>query len=415
MVSKPPVRVASDGAPAMLSPSHDYCYYRDLFRGQRAPFAFVDMDYLQRNIELTLARANGKRVRLATKSLRSVAIIRRLLDASSQFQGLMCFTAREAVHLASLGFEDLLVGYPCYAMADIEDVARAVAGGASITLMVDSLEHSERANAVAERLGAHIPLCVEIDMSLPLPGLRFGVWRSPLRTAADARPIFAAIQAASSVYLDGIMGYEAQIAGLGDRFAGQGPKNALVRLLKARSAADVARRRAEVVALAREMGASPRVVNGGGTGSMRTTGAEDAVTEITVGSGFYGPGLFDNYQEFRYLPAAAYAIEIVRRPAPNIYTCLGGGYIASGAVGAEKAPSVYLPIGAAFDGNEGAGEVQTPIHYHGPEQLELGDPIFLRHAKAGELCERFTHLLLAADGEIVEQVTTYRGDGLCFL
>lgn len=415
MVSEPPTRPPSGVAPSTLAPTRDYRYYRDLFRGQRAPFAFVDLDYLQANIQRTLARANGKRIRLATKSLRSVAIIRRILDASAIFQGLMCFTAPEAVHLANLGFTDLLVGYPCYAEPDIAGVARAVAGGATITLMVDSLDHVKRVNAVAERLGARIALCVEIDMSLPLPGLRFGVWRSPLRTAADARPIFEAILASSAVFLDGIMGYEAQIAGLGDRFPGQAPKNVLVRLLKGRSAEDVARRRAEVVALAREMGAAPRLVNGGGTGSMRTTGAEDAITEITVGSGFYGPGLFDNYQEFRYQPAAGFAIEIVRQPAPDIYTCLGGGYIASGAVGAEKAPTIYLPPGARFDGNEGAGEVQTPIFYSGPERLALGDPIFLRHSKAGELCERFNHLYLVANGEIVDTVTTYRGDGLCFL
>ena len=394
---------------------HDYSYYRDIFQGQRAPFAFLDLDLLQENIHLTLARAQGKKVRLATKSLRSVEVIRRILAASPQFQGLMCYTAREAVHLASLGFTDLLVGYPIWSEPDIEEVARAVATGATITLMVDSIAHVERINAVAERVGARIPLCLEIDMSLPLPGLRFGVWRSPLRTVSDARPVIACIQASPSVYLDGIMGYEAQIAGVGDHFSGQALKNGLVRMLKGRSTGDVTRRRAAVVALARSMGCELRFVNGGGTGSMRTTGAEGAVTEITVGSGFYGPGLFDHYQEFHYQPAAAYAVEIVRRPAADVYTCLGGGYIASGAVGPEKAPVVYLPAGARLDGREGAGEVQTPIHYAGPERLALGDPIFLRHSKAGELCERFTHLSLVSNGALVERVTTYRGDGWCFL
>ena len=59
--------------------------------------------------------------------------------------------------------------------------------------------------------------------------------------------------------------------------------------------------------------------------------------------------------------------------------------------------------------------MQTPIRYNGPEKLQLGDPIFLRHAKAGELCERFTHLLVVADGALVDTFTTYRGDGQCFL
>jgi D-serine deaminase-like pyridoxal phosphate-dependent protein len=156
-------------------------------------------------------------------------------------------------------------------------------------------------------------------------------------------------------------------------------------------------------------------VNGGGTGSLHTTRAEPAVTEITVGSGFYSPALFDSYRDFRYQPAAGFAIEIVRRPQPDIYTCLGGGYIASGAAGKEKLPEAYLPQGAKLEALEGAGEVQTPVRYRGAEKLDIGDPIFLRHAKAGELCERFTHLLLVRDGKVVETVTTYRGDGRNFL
>lgn len=414
MLSEQAAQTPPAGA-AKGSARRDYSYYRGIFQGRRAPFAFLDLDLLQDNIQLTLARAKDKKIRLATKSLRSVSVIRRILAASPQFQGLMCFTAREAIYLASLGFTDLLVGYPCYGERDIEEVAQAVASGASITLMVDSIAHIERVNAVAERIGTKIPLCLDIDMSLPLPGLRFGVWRSPLRTASDTRPIIERIQASKGVHLDGIMGYEAQIAGVGDNFSGQALKNRLVRMLKDRSAGEVARRRAEVVALARSLGRELRFVNGGGTGSMRTTGAEAVVTEITVGSGFYGPGLFDHYQEFHYQPAAAYAVEIIRRPADGVYTCLGGGYIASGAVGPEKAPVVYLPAGARLDSNEGAGEVQTPIHYSGPERLGLGDPVFLRHSKAGELCERFTQLLLVSNGAVVDTVTTYRGDGLCFL
>jgi D-serine deaminase-like pyridoxal phosphate-dependent protein len=188
-----------------------------------------------------------------------------------------------------------------------------------------------------------------------------------------------------------------------------------VRQLKRRSAREVARRRAALVELVRSYGLTLRFVNGGGTGSMATTGAEAVVTEITVGSGFYSPALFDNYIEFRYLPAAGYAIEIVRQPAPTIYTCLGGGYTASGAAGVDKLPKPYLPRGAHLLPLEGAGEVQTPIRYNGPLSLNPGDPIFMRHAKAGELCERFPTLLLVSNGAIIDEVPTYRGDGQCFI
>ncbi|MBI3735552.1 amino acid deaminase/aldolase, partial [Candidatus Sumerlaeota bacterium] len=91
------------------------------------------------------------------------------------------------------------------------------------------------------------------------------------------------------------------------------------------------------------------------------------------------------------------------------------GYIASGAAGKDKLPYPYLPAGSELLPLEGAGEVQTPIAYRGPEKLEIGDPIFMRHSKAGELCERFKSLLLVSAGKIVDEVPTYRGEGECFV
>lgn len=393
----------------------DYAYYRELFRGQRMPFAFVDLDVLDENARQIAGRAQGKRVRLASKSLRCVAMLRRILAADACFQGIMCFTAREAVYLAAQGFDDLLLGYPCWHREDIAEIAQATQAGTHITLMVDSTAHVAQIEAVASEYDVRLPLCLDMDMSLDVPGLHFGVWRSPLRTVEQARPLIERIVQSEHVWLDGVMGYEAQIAGVGDAYPGQAAKNALVRQLKRRSAREVARRRAALVELLANYGVSPRFVNGGGTGSLATTRTEAVVTEITVGSGFYSPALFDNYTEFRYLPAAAYAIEIVRRPAPGIYTCLGGGYTASGAAGADKLPKPYLPRGARLLPLEGAGEVQTPIQYSGPLSLNPGDPIFMRHAKAGELCEHFPTLLLVSKGAIIDETPTYRGDGQCFI
>ena len=394
---------------------HDYDYYRDIFRGHTMPFAYLDLDLLDENIRQIKSRTGGKRVRLASKSLRSVAVIRRILDSDECFQGLMCFTAQEAAYMAEQGFDDLLIGYPCWHEEDIAAVARATANGAHITLMIDSIAHVEQAEKVAQKHGIRLPLCLDIDMSSNFPGLHFGVWRSSLRTAEQVRPILDCILDSSHVWLDGLMGYEAQIAGLGDNYPGKMLKNTLVRSLKRRSVVEIAERRAAIVALIERHGIQLRVVNGGGTGSMRTTRAEPAVTEITVGSGFYAPALFDNYRDFRFQPAAGYAIEIVRQPEPSLYTCLGGGYIASGAIGSDKQPQPYLPSGAHLDPLEGAGEVQTPVRYEGSTQLHLGDPIFIRHSKAGELCERFTHLLLVSHGAVVDTVMTYRGDGQCFI
>jgi D-serine deaminase-like pyridoxal phosphate-dependent protein len=414
--------LAPEGKPTSASPStpthegkRDYAYYRGIFGNRPMPFAFLDLDLLEQNIRQIVARAQGKRVRLASKSLRSVAVIRRILAADPCFQGIMCYTAREAAYLASQGFDDLLIGYPTWNEQDIAAIARATAAGTHITLMVDSTDHVEQIETVAARYGVRLPLCLEVDMSMHLPGLHFGVWRSPVRTPEQARPVLARIMASSHTWLDGLMGYEAQIAGVGDNFPGHKASNAVVQGLKRRSIREVAERRTDLVDLVKSYGLALRFVNGGGTGSIATTRAEQAVTEITVGSGFYAPALFDNYRDFRYQPAAAFAIEIVRHPHPHIYTCLGGGYIASGSVGPEKQPQPYLPQGAKLISLEGAGEVQTPIRYKGRVPLEIGDPVFMRHSKAGELCERFTHLLLVSDGAIEDEVTTYRGDGQCFI
>ena len=394
---------------------HDYAYYKSVFGSHPMPFAFLDLDLLQQNIRQIVAQAQGKKVRLASKSLRSIPVIRRIMAANPCFQGIMCYTAQEAVYLASQGFEDLLIGYPAWNEQDIAVVARATAAGTHITLMVDSTEHVEQIELIASRYGVRLPLCLEIDMSMDLPGLHFGVWRSPVRTPEQARLVLERIMASPHVWLDGLMGYEAQIAGVGDNFPGHKVKNAVVQRLKQRSIREIAIRRSAIVELVKRYGVSLRFVNGGGTGSIATTRTEQAVTEITVGSGFYAPALFDNYRDFRYHPAAAFAIEIVRHPRPHIYTCLGGGYIASGSVGPEKQPQPYLPQGAKLISLEGAGEVQTPIKYKGSVPLKIGNPVFMRHSKAGELCERFTHLLLVSDGAIVDEVTTYRGDGQCFI
>jgi D-serine deaminase-like pyridoxal phosphate-dependent protein len=393
----------------------DYPLYREIFRGQPMPFAYLDLDLFAENVRQIASQAGDKRIRVASKSLRCVAALRRVLQAHTCFQGIMCYTAREAVWLAKQGFTDLLIGYPTWHPADLGAVAKATTEGAQITLMIDSIAHIDQIERVAADYQTRLPVCLDIDMSVEFPGLYFGVRRSPLRFAEEIRPVLQRLQDSSTVYLDGVMGYEAQIAGVGDHAPGQMAKNVLVQQLKKRSLDSIRRRRREAVDLIRTSGFALRFVNGGGTGSELTTREETVVTEITVGSGFYAPALFDYYQAFHYQPALGYAIEIVRKPAPGIYTCLGGGYTASGAAGPDRLPLPYLPAGVRLLPLEGAGEVQTPVAYSGIHHLDLGDPIFLRHAKAGEVCERFTHLFFIQKGAIVEQAPTYRGEGQCFL
>lgn len=393
----------------------DYGYYKAVFADRPLPFAFVDLDLLASNMRQIQARAGRTRIRLASKSIRCVAVLERILRADPQFAGLLCFTAAEAAWLSRRGFDDLVVGYPSWHEAGIAALCDEAAAGKTVAAMADSPEHIARLAAVAARRGAVLPVCLDIDLSLDLPGLRFGVWRSPIRSVAQALAVAEAVERSPHLRLDGLMGYEAQVAGLGDRLPGQVAKSALIRLLKRWSVALAARRRGAIVAALGRRGMALRFVNGGGTGSIETTIREPAVTEVTVGSGFFAPTLFDHYQAFRHLPAAGFAIEIVRRPRADLYTCLGGGYPASGAAGPEKLPAPYLPAGASLLPLEGAGEVQTPIQYRGPVRLAPGDPIFMRHSKAGELCERFNELALVEDGAVRSVAPTYRGEGQAFL
>jgi D-serine deaminase-like pyridoxal phosphate-dependent protein len=153
-------------------------------------------------------------------------------------------------------------------------------------------------------------------------------------------------------------------------------------------------------------------VNGGGTGSLETTSADPSVTEVSAGSGLFSPSLFDGYRAFRHEPALLFALPITRRPSAGIATCFGGGYIASGSGGADRLPVPWLPEGCALLPYEGAGEVQTPITL--ARDLPIGAPIFFRHAKAGEICERFERVLLVEGDRITGEAPTYRGEGHAF-
>jgi D-serine deaminase-like pyridoxal phosphate-dependent protein len=139
------------------------------------------------------------------------------------------------------------------------------------------------------------------------------------------------------------------------------------------------------------------------------------VTELTAGSGLFGPALFDDYSRFRPRPAAFYALPVVRRPGRGVVTALGGGYAASGPAGADRLPRPWWPAGLKLDPQEGAGETQTPLRGAVANMLKIGDRVWMRHAKAGELCERFDRLYLISGDRIVEEVPTYRGEGQCFL
>ena len=396
----------------MTAPDHGY--YARALAGQRLPAAFIDRDALAANLATLQRRAGALPIRLVTKSIRSVAIIRWLLAASPTLRGLLCYSPAEAAWLAGEGFDDLVVAYPSVEPTDLRAVAAALRSGRTITLMVDHGDQLDRIAAVAQAEGVILPVAIDLDMSSDFPGIRFGVYRSPVDGAGPALALAGEIARRPGLRLDGLMGYEGQIAGLMDEVPGQRVKNRLVKLLKRRSIAEVNRRRQATVAALVAAGHRLRFVNGGGTGSFESTGADPSVTELAAGSGLYVPTLFDHYAAFRSRPAAGFALPITRIPRAGMVTCSGGGYPASGPAGRDRLPTPWLPEGCSLIANEGAGEVQTPVRLPAGTGLGIGDPLLFRHAKAGELCERFNELLLIEGGRVVDRVSTYRGDGKCF-
>lgn len=393
----------------------NYGYYRDIFKGVQFPYAFVDLDLFDENIKQIAKRAGNKTIRIASKSVRCKELLKRALAADPIYQGIMCYTTLEAVWLSQEGFDDLLIGYPSWHAEQVTEACKEIAKGKTIIFMVDMPEHVTHLDKIGKANGVTIPICIDLDMSSDYPGLHFGVWRSSVRSATDALKLYEVIKTCPNVNLTGVMGYEAQIAGVGDNWPGKTAMNNIIRFLKNRSVKEIAKRRGDTVKALLDAGATLPLVNGGGTGSLEWTIQEPWVNEVTVGSGLYNSGLFDHYTNFRHYPSAAYAVEIVRQPKPDLYTCHSGGYTASGAAGKDKLPVPYLPAGAALLDQEGAGEVQTPIKYNGPEKLQLGDPVYLRHSKAGELCERFKNLYLVSKGKIIGSTPTYRGEGQCFV
>jgi D-serine deaminase-like pyridoxal phosphate-dependent protein len=383
--------------------------------GDRAlPCAVLDLDLLEQNARSALARSGALPVRLGTKSIRSAGVLRHLAKLSPRFRGLLAYSATEASWLASLGFDDIVVAYPTLDRDAIGSVARSLVAGSRIILMVDDRDQIETIAAVAAMSNVVIPVCIDLDMSSTFPGLYFGVQRSPVRTPRQAVALARSIATKATLQLDGLMGYEAQISGLQDALPKQQLKNSVVRALKARSMREISARRAETVKALRDAGFALRFVNGGGSGSLEQTAADPSVTEVTAGSVFFGPALFDGFSSFQPQPALTFALPIVRRPRAQTFTCSGGGYIASGPAGRDRWPTPYLPAGGRLLPNEGAGEVQTPVAFAHATPLKLGDPIFFRHAKAGELCERFQRILCIRGGEVVDEFATYRGDGRCF-
>jgi D-serine deaminase-like pyridoxal phosphate-dependent protein len=383
--------------------------------GLESPLAVLDLEALRFNTHDLVRRAAGKPIRVASKSIRMRGLIHALLGTEG-YAGVLAFTLPEALWLAET-IDDIVVGYPTADADAIRRLAGDPIAASRVTLMVDSVEHLDFIDAcVQPNQRERLRLCLELDASWRSAVLlgHVGVWRSPIRTADQATALARVIEARAGFTLVGMMAYEAQIAGLGDRNDPRGSWSLTKRWMKRRSIAELTERRAEAVAAVRQVGPL-EFVNGGGTGSIESTSQDGAVTEIAAGSGILGGHLFDNYQSFSPAPAASFALSVVRKPAPSMAVILGGGWVASGPPGEDRMPRLEWPTGLQLVPREMAGEVQTPIRGEAASRLGTGDRVWLRHSKSGELSERVNEFAVVDNDRAVDRLPTYRGEGKAFL
>ncbi len=375
------------------------------------PVATIDLDALRFNALDLVVRSSGVPIRVASKSIRVPQVLDATLDLAG-FAGILAFTLPEALWLAET-HDDIVLGYPSVDRAAIAALAGDARAAARITLMVDDLAQLDLIDAVAPPAERPVlRVAIDADASWRAPGLgHIGVRRSPVHDVGEVTRLARAIAARRGFRLVGLMMYEAQVAGQPDD---AGADAAVIRWMQRRSVQELTDRRGAIVAALREI-ATLEFVNGGGTGSLETTAADLAVTETTAGSGLLAGHLFDGYRAFSPAPAAAFALEVVRKPTADIVTVLGGGWIASGPPVASRQPLPVWPAGLVTLGREGAGEVQTPLQGEAARRLKVGDRVWFRHAKSGELAERVDRYHLTSGATRVGEATTYRGEGKSFL
>jgi D-serine deaminase-like pyridoxal phosphate-dependent protein len=375
------------------------------------PFAVLDADAYEANTAALVLRAAGKPIRVASKSVRCRPLLGEIV-ARPGWRGVMSFSLAEALWLHRTDTsDDILMGYPTVDRFALTTLAASAPAAAAITLMIDDVDQLDFLDSVVPPdRRPPLRVCIDLDASWrPIGRAHVGARRSPLRSAKDIDALARAIVSRPGFGLVGLMSYEAQIAGLGDAPVGRPVYGRVVRTMQRWSFADILRRRAAAVKAARQH-ADLEFVNGGGTGSIASTAADPSVTEVTAGSGLYGPTLFDTYTAWTPAPAAYFAASVVRRPAPGMVTVHGAGWVASGPADPTRQPRPVLPEGLRLLPTEGAGEVQTPLAGTAADALRVGDRVWFRHAKAGELCEHVDELHVVRGDRIERSVPTYRGE-----
>lgn len=132
----------------------DYATLKKALKGTEMPCALLLVDSFQQNVKQIAANSKQKHIRVASKSIRSISVLKDIFQSSSTFRGIMSYSGSEAIYLADHGFDDLLIAYPIWNETILHNIAERVKSGKTLTVMIDSVAHIDRLEAIAKKAKA---------------------------------------------------------------------------------------------------------------------------------------------------------------------------------------------------------------------------------------------------------------------
>lgn len=204
------------------------------FKNVERPFAWLDLDALDANIQYVQEQCGNQQIRIATKSVRSIDVIRYIQERIANCSGFMAFTASETAYLLEQGFDNILIGYPVYEEKAIEQISHFIKQGRKVLFMVDNVVQANLLQKIAAEQSVTFEVCIDINVSTDYKLLYYGTKRSPIDSVDKLKQLTDQIKKLPNIKISACMAYDAQIAGVTDATSNF-LKDVLVRGLKKHS------------------------------------------------------------------------------------------------------------------------------------------------------------------------------------
>lgn len=315
------------------------------------PAIIVDLDIAEANIKAMadFTRENGVSLRPHMKTAKSPFWARKQMEAGAI--GVCAAKVGEAEILAEGGVPEILIPNQIVGSTKIRRLFGAAARS-NLTVAVDSHENVAELSEAAQAFGIELGVILEIETGMDRAGVEPGEVATTLAKAVDR---------ASGLRFDGVMGYEGGsvfIEGFEAR-----KESALLTIDKLLAAVD------DIEAA----GIDVKIISAGGTGTYDITGKIDRVTELQCGSYLFMDAKYmevfgDHPHPFR--PALTVLGTITSRPVPG--RAIADPGLKAIAVDIDD-PKVVGIVGATVTG---MSEEHCVMSTEGPaENLKIGDKI----------------------------------------